>query len=104
MQSAIDLNSNFGAKKHCNQINFLIPNLVERKAHKLIASLGKSSITAYLRKNIEQINLKRFIALGVGGRLCRSVEVETCRSETETSLRQRFAGANNIDLQSYEIL
>ena len=76
MQSAIDLNSNFGAKKHGNQINFLILNLVERKAHKLIASLGRSSIkTAYLRKNIEQINLKRFIALGVWGRL-KHVEVK----------------------------
>ena len=58
----------FWCKKHCNRINFLIPNLVERKAHKLIASLGRSSIiTAYLRKNIEQINYKRFIALGVWG-------------------------------------
>ena len=94
MQSAIDLNSNFGAKKHCNQINFLIPNLVERKAHKLIASLGRSSIiTAYLRKNIEQINLKRFIALGVGGRL-KHVEVKQ-RLHCVSDLQERIILISN---------
>ena len=81
MQSAIDLNSNFGAKKRCNQINFLIPNLVERKAHKLIASLGSGSIKkwrifAKISNKLVYQDSKHGLALGVGSGDLKYIEMK----------------------------